>query len=155
MTSPRFKRILLKLSGEVLMGDGGMAIDPAVTARVAGEIADAKAAGYELCVVVGGGNIFRGHGGRGARDGPGDRRLHGHARDRHERAGSAERAGTAGGRDPGPVRDPDGQRVRIPSSAAAAPNGIWKRAAWVIFAAGGRQPVLHPPTAAPHCGRPR
>ena len=39
---------------------GGMAIDPTVTARVAGEIADAKAAGYELCVVVGGGNIFRG-----------------------------------------------------------------------------------------------
>ncbi|MDB5709053.1 MAG: pyrH [Sphingomonas bacterium] len=60
MTTPRYKRILLKLSGEVLMGEGGLAIDPAVTARVAGEIADAKAAGYELCVVVGGGNIFRG-----------------------------------------------------------------------------------------------
>ena len=57
---PQFKRILLKLSGEVLMGEGGMAIDPEVTARVAGEIADAKAAGYELCIVVGGGNIFRG-----------------------------------------------------------------------------------------------
>jgi len=42
------------------MGEGGLAIDPTVTARVAGEIADAKAAGYELCVVVGGGNIFRG-----------------------------------------------------------------------------------------------
>ena len=60
MTAPRYKRILLKLSGEVLMGEGGLAIDPAVTARVAGEIADAKAKGYELCVVVGGGNIFRG-----------------------------------------------------------------------------------------------
>ena len=60
MTAPRYKRILLKLSGEVLMGEGGLAIDPIVTARVAGEIADAKAAGYELCVVVGGGNIFRG-----------------------------------------------------------------------------------------------
>ncbi|CAN5474154.1 UMP kinase [soil metagenome] len=60
MTAPRYKRILLKLSGEVLMGEGGLAIDPTVTARVAGEIADAKAAGYELCVVVGGGNIFRG-----------------------------------------------------------------------------------------------
>jgi uridylate kinase len=60
MTSPRYKRILLKLSGEVLMGEGGLAIDPTVTARVAGEIADAKAQGYELCVVVGGGNIFRG-----------------------------------------------------------------------------------------------
>ncbi|MEO5867471.1 MAG: uridine monophosphate kinase, partial [Sphingomonas sp.] len=60
MTTPRHKRILLKLSGEVLMGEGGLAIDPAVTARVAGEIADARAQGYELCVVVGGGNIFRG-----------------------------------------------------------------------------------------------
>ena len=60
MTRPSYKRILLKLSGEVLMGDGGLAIDPAVTARVAGEIKDAKEAGHELCVVVGGGNIFRG-----------------------------------------------------------------------------------------------
>jgi uridylate kinase len=59
MTRP-YKRILLKLSGEVLMGEGGTAIDPAVTARVASEIADVKAQGYELCVVVGGGNIFRG-----------------------------------------------------------------------------------------------
>ncbi|SOB87836.1 uridylate kinase [Sphingomonas guangdongensis] len=60
MSTPRYKRILLKLSGEVLMGEGGLAIDPAVTARVAGEIADARGAGHELCVVVGGGNIFRG-----------------------------------------------------------------------------------------------
>ena len=59
MTQP-YKRILLKLSGEVLMGEGGLSIDPAVTARVAGEIADARALGYELCIVVGGGNIFRG-----------------------------------------------------------------------------------------------
>ncbi len=59
--APRFKRILLKLSGEVLMGDGsGLSIDPTVTARVAEEIADVKAQGYELCIVVGGGNIFRG-----------------------------------------------------------------------------------------------
>jgi len=62
MTAPAYKRILLKLSGEVLMGDGasGLAIDPSVTARVAGEIKDARDAGHELCVVVGGGNIFRG-----------------------------------------------------------------------------------------------
>ncbi|MEG3151679.1 UMP kinase [Sphingomonas sp. ZT3P38] len=60
VTITRFKRILLKLSGEVLMGPDGLSIDPTVTARVAGEIADAKAQGYELCVVVGGGNIFRG-----------------------------------------------------------------------------------------------
>jgi uridylate kinase len=58
--APRFKRILLKLSGEVLMGEGGLAIDPAITARVAEEIAGVRGEGYELCVVVGGGNIFRG-----------------------------------------------------------------------------------------------
>jgi uridylate kinase len=60
MTSRRYNRILLKLSGEVLMGPEGLAIDPSVTARVAEEIADVKAQGYELCIVVGGGNIFRG-----------------------------------------------------------------------------------------------
>ncbi|MGY2736234.1 uridylate kinase [Sphingomonas sp. UYP23] len=54
------KRILLKLSGEVLMGSAGLSIDPDVIARVAAEIADVKHQGYELCVVVGGGNIFRG-----------------------------------------------------------------------------------------------
>jgi uridylate kinase len=60
MTPPRYKRILLKLSGEVLMGNSGLSIDTEVTARVAGEIADVKAKGYEICIVVGGGNIFRG-----------------------------------------------------------------------------------------------
>jgi len=60
MTAPRYRRILLKLSGEVLMGDGRLAIDPDVTARVAQEIADVRDQGHQLCVVVGGGNIFRG-----------------------------------------------------------------------------------------------
>jgi uridylate kinase len=60
MSQPPFKRILLKLSGEVLMGEGSLSIDPTTTARVAQEIADARTAGFELCVVVGGGNIFRG-----------------------------------------------------------------------------------------------
>jgi len=59
MDRPRFKRILLKLSGEVLMGQGQFGIDPDTVARVAREIADV-AASYELCLVVGGGNIFRG-----------------------------------------------------------------------------------------------
>ena len=59
MDRPRFKRILLKLSGEVLMGQGQFGIDPDTVARVAREIADV-ATQYELCLVVGGGNIFRG-----------------------------------------------------------------------------------------------
>ena len=60
MPRPRFNRILLKLSGEALMGDEAFGIDPATTSRMAEEIAQAKAAGYEICLVVGGGNIFRG-----------------------------------------------------------------------------------------------
>ncbi len=60
MTRPRFKRILLKLSGEALMGQGQFGIDPEAVAGLAGEIAAAKGAGLELCLVVGGGNIFRG-----------------------------------------------------------------------------------------------
>ena len=60
MTLPRFNRILLKLSGEALMGQGQFGIDPDAVAGLAGEIAAAKAQGHELCLVVGGGNIFRG-----------------------------------------------------------------------------------------------
>ena len=61
MTAPAYKRILLKLSGEAgLMGESGLAIDPETTARSAEAIANAKAMGHEMCVVVGGGNIFRG-----------------------------------------------------------------------------------------------
>ena len=60
MTRPRFNRILLKLSGEALMGSGQFGIDPDAVAGLAGEIANAKTQGHELCLVVGGGNIFRG-----------------------------------------------------------------------------------------------
>jgi uridylate kinase len=60
MKRPRFNRILLKLSGEALMGPGQFGIDPAAVAGLAAEIAAAKAQGHELCLVVGGGNIFRG-----------------------------------------------------------------------------------------------
>lgn len=57
---PRFKRILLKLSGEVLMGDAGLGIDPATVTRVAEEVKAARDTGIEICLVIGGGNIFRG-----------------------------------------------------------------------------------------------
>jgi uridylate kinase len=60
MTRPRFHRILLKLSGEALMGQGQFGIDPEAVDGLANEIAAAKAQGHELCLVVGGGNIFRG-----------------------------------------------------------------------------------------------
>jgi uridylate kinase len=60
MSRPRFNRILLKLSGEAAMGDGQCGIDLDTCLRVANEVKQAKEAGHELCLVVGGGNIFRG-----------------------------------------------------------------------------------------------
>ncbi len=61
MTMPEIKRILLKLSGEVLMGEPGrIGIDPAFVAELAKEVKAAKDAGLEICLVIGGGNIFRG-----------------------------------------------------------------------------------------------
>ena len=60
MTRPRFHRILLKLSGEALMGTQGFGIDNDAVVGLAGEIKAAKEAGFELCLVIGGGNIFRG-----------------------------------------------------------------------------------------------
>lgn len=59
---PAFKRILLKLSGEVLMGDGEYGIDTGVLARIAGEIQEVRQLGVEVGMVIGGGNLFRGAG---------------------------------------------------------------------------------------------
>ena len=60
MTLPRLHRILLKLSGEALMGAGQLGIDPDTVAGMAGEVKAAKDQGLEICLVIGGGNIFRG-----------------------------------------------------------------------------------------------
>ena len=60
MASGHYRRVLLKLSGEVLMGDQSFGIDPDTVARVAAEVKAAKDTGLELCLVIGGGNIFRG-----------------------------------------------------------------------------------------------
>ncbi|HMW32254.1 UMP kinase [bacterium] len=57
---PIFKRILLKLSGEALMGEQGYGIDTKVLEQIAKEIKDVKALGVEIAIVIGGGNIFRG-----------------------------------------------------------------------------------------------
>ncbi len=60
MTLPQFHRILLKLSGEALMGPGQYGIDPDTVAGMAAEVKQAKEQGLEICLVIGGGNIFRG-----------------------------------------------------------------------------------------------
>ena len=56
----KFKRILLKLSGEVLMGGQQFGIDPETVASLAREVKAAKETGLDVCLVIGGGNIFRG-----------------------------------------------------------------------------------------------
>jgi uridylate kinase len=56
----RYRRVLLKISGESLAGDGEYGINPGVVQQIAREIRDARALGCEMAIVVGGGNIFRG-----------------------------------------------------------------------------------------------
>ena len=58
----QYRRVLLKLSGEALMGDLDYGIEPVVIQRMAAEIATAQKTGVEIAIVIGGGNIFRGAG---------------------------------------------------------------------------------------------
>jgi len=60
MKRPQYKRILLKLSGEVLTGEGGYGIDSTVLQKISQEIKEVKNLGVEIAIVIGGGNIFRG-----------------------------------------------------------------------------------------------
>lgn len=62
MSDLAYRRVLLKLSGEALMGDEDYGIDPKVISRLAREVMEAQQAGAEIALVVGGGNIFRGAG---------------------------------------------------------------------------------------------
>jgi uridylate kinase len=59
-SAPRYQRVLLKLSGEALMGDQQFGVDPAVTARIARDVSEIQGLGVQTAIVIGGGNIFRG-----------------------------------------------------------------------------------------------
>jgi uridylate kinase len=65
-SDPRYRRVLLKISGEALMGEDSYGINLAAVDRIAGEIKEAIVAGFQLCLVTGGGNIFRGMAGAAA-----------------------------------------------------------------------------------------
>jgi len=58
--APAYRRVLVKLSGEALMGSQGYGIDRAVVGQIAAEIGEIRAMGVDLAIVIGGGNIFRG-----------------------------------------------------------------------------------------------
>jgi uridylate kinase len=60
MSAPAYKRVLLKLSGEALMGERAFGIDPEVTGQIANEIGEIQRLGVETGIVIGGGNLFRG-----------------------------------------------------------------------------------------------
>ncbi|MBT2755985.1 UMP kinase [Mesobacillus foraminis] len=60
MSGPKYKRVVLKLSGEALAGDNGFGINPSVIKNVAGQVKELAELGVEVAVVVGGGNIWRG-----------------------------------------------------------------------------------------------
>src|SRR5687768_5139743 len=60
MSEPVYRRVLLKLSGEALMGEQAFGIDPAVTTKIAREIGEIQQLGVQTAVVIGGGNLFRG-----------------------------------------------------------------------------------------------
>src|SRR6516225_10114258 len=60
MADPVFKRVLLKLSGEALLGNQGFGVDPSVTARIADEVHEIGKLGVEVAIVIGGGNFIRG-----------------------------------------------------------------------------------------------
>jgi len=60
MSPSPYKRVLLKLSGEALMGEQGLGIDPQIVENIAGEIKEVNGMGIEMGIVIGGGNIFRG-----------------------------------------------------------------------------------------------
>lgn len=62
---PRYRRVLLKISGEALLGDQEFGIDAKTVNRIAADVAEVRAMGVEVCLVVGGGNIFRGISGAG------------------------------------------------------------------------------------------
>lgn len=62
MAKPPYQRILLKLSGEALLGDEDYGIDPVIIGRIAKEVLDVRKTGVQVAIVIGGGNIFRGAG---------------------------------------------------------------------------------------------
>ncbi len=140
---PKYRRVLLKLSGEALMGDQGYGLDPEIDRahRRRGEERCTRSAS-QVCLVIGGGNIFRGLSGAAAGMERATGRLHGHAGDRHQRAGDAERARAA-------AACTTRVQSAIPMQAVCEPY-IRRRAIRhlekgrvVIFAAGTGNPVFH------------
>jgi uridylate kinase len=105
VSEPAFERVLLKLSGEALMGDREYGQAPERIAAVARAVGEVVETGVEMAIVVGGGNILRGTQEAARGHGPSHRRLRGHAGHRAERPDGAGRARAAGRVHAGDVGD--------------------------------------------------
>lgn len=84
MANPKYKRILIKLSGEALAGERGVGIDIQTVQTIAKEIQEVHSLGIEIALVIGGGNLWRGEPAAEARYGPCSGRLHWNAWDCYE-----------------------------------------------------------------------
>ena len=128
-SAPLYRRVLLKISGEALMGDRQYGIDPETVDRIAGEVAQVIELGAQVCLVVGGGNIFRGMAGA----------ANGMERTTADYMGMLATVMNAlalqsacearGPCRPGCSRRSPWRRCASPISAAA-PCAIWKRGGW-------------------------
>jgi uridylate kinase len=144
--APLYSRVMLKISGEALMGDQGFGLHPPTVERIAREVKSVHDLGVEICMVIGGGNIFRGLQGLGAGDGADDRRLHGDAGDRDERACHAIGAGGDRGLYPRDQRHHH-ERGGEPYIRRRAVRHLEKKRV-CIFAAGTGNPYFTTDTAA-------
>ena len=152
-TQPHYKRVLLKLSGEALMGRRDYGLDNDTVRAIATDIGDVVAMGVQVCVVIGGGNIFRGVSGAASGMERAQADYHRHARHRDERSGHAVRPGAA--RHCRPACSPPSRCRRSASPTfAAAPSATWRRAEW---SSSPPAPAIRssPPTPPPRCAPPR
>ena len=149
---PAYRRIVLKLSGEALAGSQGYGIDPAILAArsLRGDRRGRPSSGVQIAIVIGGGNIFRGIAASAGRHGARHRRLHGHARHRHQRARAAGRAREGGRADPRAVghRDARGRRALHPPPRHPPPReGPRRRSSRPAPAIRSSRPTPRPPCA--------
>ena len=137
----RFKRMMLKLSGEALMGDRGYGFDVDVASRLAADVHSAVEAGVQICIVVGGGNIFRGLAGAATGMDRATADYMGMLATVMNALGILKRPRWSRDQDARLVGNPDADGVRILCSPeSVASHGSWPGC---DFCGWHRQPVLH------------
>ncbi len=126
---PVYKRVLLKLSGEALMGRREYGLDNEMVRAIAADIGDVVAMGVQVCIVIGGGNIFRGVSGAAAGMDRAQADYMGMLATVMNALAHAVRAGES--RRARPACSPPSRCPRSASRiSAAAPSGTWRRAGW-------------------------